>query len=77
MNENLWECVCGWKGNQNEAVFVPICPNCLTGHVKMFRILKRRDGKLQCVKCTWIGQSEEALWEPECPKCGNPYLKKI
>ena len=73
----MWECVCGWKGNDDEAVFVPVCPDCLTGHIKMFRMLRRRDGKLQCQKCTWIGMPEEALSEPECFKCGNPYLKKV
>ncbi|KPV61796.1 MAG: hypothetical protein AOA66_1766 [Candidatus Bathyarchaeota archaeon BA2] len=73
----MLECTCGWKGDDKEAAFVPVCPDCLTGHIKTFRILKRRDGKLQCPRCAWMGDPEEALREPECPKCANPYLKKV
>jgi len=73
----LLECTaCGWKGGEGETVKVYVCPDCGTGHLKLFRLLKRRDGRLQCPKCTWIGTPEEAVSEPECPKCGNPYLRE-
>jgi hypothetical protein len=74
----MLECTaCGWTGDEKDAVMVPTCPECTTGHLKMFRLIKKRDGTVECPKCTWKGKLEDATMEPECPKCGNPYLRKI
>jgi len=66
--------ICGWEGEEKDLNTVPICPECTTGHLKMFRMIFRKDGTIECPKCSWRGPKEDAEWEPECPKCGKPYL---
>jgi len=67
---------CDWEGSEEECPKVPICPDCTTGHNKLYRIMKQVD-KLQCPNCAWNSTFSDPLYEPECPKCRDQYLIKI
>ncbi|MHA1276952.1 MAG: hypothetical protein ACTSQI_03400 [Candidatus Helarchaeota archaeon] len=72
-----YECTrCEWTGSKEELKYVPICPDCSTGHSPLYRMMKKGD-LLECPSCSWNGPPEEALSEPECPKCSDQYLREI
>ena len=74
MNMVKYKCSrCQWTGDEEETVKVPICPDCTTGHNKLYRIMRQKD-LLQCPNCAWNSTFSEPLYEPECPKCRDQYL---
>ncbi|MHA1264891.1 MAG: hypothetical protein ACTSRS_06605 [Candidatus Helarchaeota archaeon] len=66
---------CDWQGPKEELKYVPICPDCATGHSPLYRMMKKGD-LLECPSCSWSGPPEDALMEPECPKCEDQYLRE-
>ena len=67
---------CDWEGPEEECIMVPICPDCTTGHNKLYRIMKHGDS-LKCPNCAWDSSDStysDPLHEPECPKCRDQYL---
>jgi len=67
---------CDWESeNREDLKFVPICPDCATGHSPLYRMMKRGD-LLECPSCSWAGPAENALMEPECPNCEDQYIKE-
>lgn len=69
---------CDWEGVEDKLIYVPICPNCTTGHHPLYRLMRKRGGSvLECPNCSSLMTPDEAVMEPECPKCGNQYLKKL
>jgi predicted RNA-binding Zn-ribbon protein involved in translation (DUF1610 family) len=73
---------CGWEGDEKEAVVVPVCPGCRTGHI--FRLMAREESKYECPNCSLVltppGEGDPLFQyklEPECPMCKNQYLREV
>lgn len=73
---------CEWEGPKEQAIKVPVCPGCRTGHVH--RLMTKPDGKYECPNCSLLlspeGEGDKLFqykMEPECPNCKNQYLKEV
>jgi predicted RNA-binding Zn-ribbon protein involved in translation (DUF1610 family) len=66
---------CEWKGPKEELIYVPVCPDCSTGHNLLYRMMKKGD-LIECPSCSWSGPPENALHEAECTKCRDQYLRE-